>query len=230
MDKFILHEEPVSANCYKIRLTAALLGIPLQRRIYSILKGETRTAEFLETVSSFGRVPVLQIGDSTFLPESNAACFYLAEAAASTATAASASSSSSSSSPPQATTSLIPKDALQRAEMLRWMFFEQNQHEVNIATLRFWVHVIGGQNLDGSRRAQIVGKIAAGEQALDCMEDHLAKSHHGWFVGDTISLADICLFAYTHIAGDAGFDLSRWPSILKWCDQVKQVQGYIPMS
>ncbi|OQV11326.1 Glutathione S-transferase, domain-containing protein [Cladophialophora immunda] len=200
MDTFVLHEEPISGNCYKIRLTAALLGIPLERRLYSILKGETRTAEFLHTVSSFGRVPVLQVGDSTFLPESNAACFYLADAA-------SASCSSSPSSSPQV-----------------------NQHEVNIATLRFWVHVIGERDLDGARRVQIQGKFAAGEQALDCMEDHLAKSEHGWFVGDSITLADICLFAYTHLAGDAGFDLARWPAILKWCEQVRQVQGYIPMN
>ncbi|OAP58410.1 hypothetical protein AYL99_07500 [Fonsecaea erecta] len=218
MDKFTLHEEPISGNCYKVRLTAALLGVPLNRRIYSILHGETRTAEFLQTVSSFGRVPVLQIGDSTFLPESNAACFYLADTAA-------AAASLSPKRPP-----LIPWDPLQRAEMLRWMFFEQNQHEVNIATLRFWVLAIGRQNLDESRLAQIEGKISAGEQALDCMEDHLAKNEYGWFVGDSITLADICLFAYTHIAGDAGFNLSRWPSILKWCEQVKQVQGYIPMN
>ncbi|KIW24607.1 uncharacterized protein PV07_10311 [Cladophialophora immunda] len=223
MDTFVLHEEPISGNCYKIRLTAALLGIPLERRLYSILKGETRTAEFLHTVSSFGRVPVLQVGDSTFLPESNAACFYLADAA-------SASCSSSPSSSPQVVGPLIPRDPLRRAEMLRWMFFEQNQHEVNIATLRFWVHVIGERDLDGARRVQIQGKFAAGEQALDCMEDHLAKSEHGWFVGDSITLADICLFAYTHLAGDAGFDLARWPAILKWCEQVRQVQGYIPMN
>ncbi|EXJ72682.1 uncharacterized protein A1O5_03828 [Cladophialophora psammophila CBS 110553] len=217
MDKLILHEEPISGNCYKIRLAAALLGIPLERRIYSILKGETRTTEFLQTVSSFGRVPVLQIGDATFLPESNAACFYLAE----TATAA--------SSTPPPSIALIPQSAMRRAEMLRWMFFEQNQHEVNIATLRFWTHVVGEKNLDPSRRAQIEGKIKAGEQALDCMEEHLAKSECGWFVGDSITLADICLFAYTHIAHDAGFDLARWPSILKWCDRVKQVQGYVAM-
>ncbi|KIW78691.1 hypothetical protein Z517_08530 [Fonsecaea pedrosoi CBS 271.37] len=219
MDKFTLHEDPISANCYKIRLTAALLGIPLERRLYSILNGETRTAEFLSTVSSFGRIPVLQIGDSTFLPESNAACFYLADAAGPAFT---------SSSPLQVAT-LIPQDPLQRAEMLRWMFFEQNQHEVNIATLRFWLYIIGEDKLEASRRAQIKAKVAAGEQVLDCMEDHLAKSEHGWFVGDSITLADICLFAYTHIAGDAKFELSRWPSILKWCEQVKHVPGYIPM-
>ena len=100
MNELILHEDPRSGNCYKIRLTAALLGLPLERRFYDIIKGQTRTPEFIERVNANGRIPVLQIGDR-FLPESNAACWYLAEGSA-----------------------LIPADRFDQADMLRWMFLE----------------------------------------------------------------------------------------------------------
>ncbi len=118
----ILHEDPRSGNCYKIKLTAALLGLPLATRQYDILAGETRTPEFLANVNPNGRIPVLEI-DDRFLPESNAACWYLAGDSA-----------------------LIPRDRFAQAEMLRWMFFEQNSHEPNIATLRFWLHFVGGRS------------------------------------------------------------------------------------
>ena len=116
VEKLTLHEYAASGNCYKIRLTAALLGVALDRREYDILKGETRTPEFLAHVNANGRIPVLQIGDGEnlrFLPESNAACWYLADGSA-----------------------LIPEDRFARADMLRWMFFEQYNHEPNVATLR----------------------------------------------------------------------------------------------
>ena len=102
MDSLVLHEDPRSGNCYTIQLTAALLGLPLDRVQYDILKGETRTPEFVENINANGRIPVLQVGER-FLPESNAACWYLAEGSA-----------------------LIPGDRFARADMLRWMFFEQN--------------------------------------------------------------------------------------------------------
>ena len=105
MSELVLHEDPRSGNCYKIRLTAALLGLPMERISYDIMKGETRTPDFLRNVNANGRIPVLQIGAGTsprFLPESNAACWYLADDSA-----------------------LIPQDRFDRADMLRWMFFEQ---------------------------------------------------------------------------------------------------------
>lgn len=218
MTSLTLHEDPISANCYKIRLTAALLGLPLERRTYSILQGETRTPEFLRDVSSYGRIPVLQVGPSTFLPESNAACWYLAETASST---------------PLSTgpcLSLIPQDSLARAETLRWMFFEQNQHEVNIATLRFWRRFIGHENLDAARCAQVEPKVLGGRQVLDCMNGHLEENAaHGWFVGGGITLADVVLFAYTHVAHEGGFDLDEWPAVREWCERVKRVDGFVPM-
>src|SRR6478736_4697570 len=137
MDELILHEDPRSGNCYKIRLTGALLGLPLVRREYDILKGETRTPEFLAKVNANGRIPVLQVGQR-LLPESNAACFYLAEGS-----------------------KLIPADRFERADMLRWMFFEQYNHEPNIATLRFWMRSIGLDNLSDPQRLQMPAKRQA---------------------------------------------------------------------
>lgn len=200
-DPPILHEYAPSGNCYKIRLTAAHLGIALERRGYDIIAGETRTPAFLREVNANGRIPVLQIGDR-FLPESNAACFYLADGSA-----------------------LIPEDRFARADMLRWMFFEQYNHEPNIATLRFWMAFVGEAALSDLQRAQIPGKRAAGEAALALMEDQLARTPY--FVGDALTLADIALYAYTHVAGEGGFDLAVYPAVSAWLARVAAVPGYI---
>src|SRR3954471_8264089 len=178
MAPLTLHEYAQSGNCYKIRLTAALLGLPLERREYDILKGETRTPEFLATVNANGRIPVLQVGDD-FLPESNAACFYLADG-----------------SP------LVPADRFDRADMLRWMFWEQYNHEPNVATLRFWLAFVGEANLTDLQRSQLSAKKAAGEAALKLMDEHLES--RPFFVGAGVTLADIALYAYTHVAEEGG--------------------------
>ena len=151
-EAIILHEYAASGNCYKIRLTAALLGLPIERREYDIMKGETRTPEFLANVNANGRIPVLQVGDR-FLPESNAACFYLADG-----------------------TPLVPADRFERADMLRWMFWEQYNHEPNVATLRFWHGWIGEANWSDVQRAMHPGKVAAGEAALKLMDEHLGRA------------------------------------------------------
>ena len=143
MADLILHEDHRSGNCYKIRLTAALLGLPLERREYDIMKGETRTPEFLAEVNSNGRIPVLQIGDR-FLPESNAACWFLAQGS-----------------------DLVPDDRFAQADVLRWMFFEQYNHEPNVATLRFWLRFVGQDRLSEAQKAQIPARRAAGEAALN---------------------------------------------------------------
>jgi len=203
MEKLILHEYAPSGNCYKIRLTAALVGVPIERRGYDILKGESRTPDFLANVNANGRIPVLQIG-ARFLPESNAACWWLAEGSA-----------------------LIPSDRFDRADMLRWMFFEQYNHEPNIATLRFWRAMIGEAALSDAQRAQVPAKLAAGDAALALMGAHLRGRL--FLVGSAISLADIALYAYTHVAGEGGFGLARYPAITPWLDRVAATPGYVPL-
>ncbi|MFA6218826.1 MAG: glutathione S-transferase family protein [Erythrobacter sp.] len=203
MADYTLHEDPRSGNCYKIKLTAALVGIPLAIRQYDILAGETRTPDFLANVNPTGRIPVLQI-DDRFLPESNAACWYLAEG-----------------SP------LIPSDHFDRADMLRWMFFEQYNHEPNVATLRFWLHFLGEANLSEQQRAQLMAKRIAGCDALSLMDRHLAA--HAWFVGGGPTLADIALYAYTHVAEQGGFGLCDYPSVQTWLARVAALPRYIAM-
>jgi len=203
MDKLILHEDPLSGNCYKIRLTAALLGLPLERKFYDIQKGETRTPEFLAQVNANGRIPVLQIGDK-FLPESDAACFYLADDSA-----------------------LVPADRWDRADMLRWMFWEQYNHEPSLATLRYWLTYIGADNLTDVQRAQIPGKRAAGEAALKLMDERLAGRE--WFVATAVSLADIALYAYTHVCEPGGFRLADYPNVQAWIARMEALPRFVPM-
>lgn len=204
MDRLVLHEDPRSGNCYKIRLTAALLGLPLERIAYDIMKGETRTPEFLRDVNANGRIPVLQIGNRC-LPESNAACWYLADGS-----------------------KLIPSDRFDRADMLRWMFFEQYNHEPNIATLRFWLLFIGEAKLNDVQRGQIAAKRVGGEAALALMEQHLAE--HDWLVGNSVTVADIALYAYTHVCEAGGFRLRDYPGICAWLKRIEAQPGYVPMS
>ena len=159
-ERLILHQYAPSGNCYKIRLTAALLGLRFERVDYDILRGETRTPEFRAHIDPLGRIPVLQVGQR-FLPESNAACVYLADG-----------------------TPLIPHDRFDRADMLRWMFFEQYHHEPNIATLRFWLAFVGMDALGDVQRSQIPeqatrrrrGAAADGRSPCAC---RLVRGRHG---------------------------------------------------
>lgn len=204
-DHIILHEYAPSGNCYKIRLTAAHLGLAIERRQYDILAGETRTPEFLATVNANGRIPVLQIGDR-FLPESNAACFHLADG-----------------SP------LIPADRFARADMLRWMFWEQYNHEPNIATLRFWYAFVGVDALTELQRAQLPAKKQAGDAALALMADQLARTP--FLCGDAFTLADIALYAYTHVAEEGGaFALANYPAIGAWLARVAALPGHVAIT
>ena len=203
-EKPVLHEYSASGNCYKVRLTAALLGITIERREYDIMKGETRTPEFLAQVNANGRIPVLQVGDR-FIPESNAACHFLADGS-----------------------KLIPSEPFDHADMLRWMFWEQYNHEPNIATLRFWMGWVGVDKLSEVQRLQLATKREAGNAALKLMDEHLADRE--WFVGTSISLADICLFAYTHVAGDADFALEDYRHVAAWLERVKKQPNYVAMS
>jgi glutathione S-transferase len=202
-DPLVLHEYAASGNCYKVRLTAATVEVPLERREYDIMKGETRTPDFLANVNANGRIPVLQAGDR-LIPESNAACYFVADGS-----------------------SLIPTDRFEHADMLRWMFWEQYNHEPNIATLRFWMGPMGLDNLGDFQRLQMPAKRQAGNAALKLMDEHLDGRE--WFVGEHMSLADVCLFAYTHVAGDADFDLGRYPHVLQWIERIKGQPRYLAM-
>ena len=151
-----------------------------------------------------GRIPVLQVGDD-YLPESSAACFYLADGSA-----------------------LIPADRFDRADMLRWMFWEQYNHEPNIATLRFWHGWVGEDRLSDLQRAQLPAKRAAGEAALELMDRHLAQTP--FFAGGRFSLADIALYAYTHVADGGGFALDRYPAVQAWLGRVVALPGHVAMT
>lgn len=202
-EKLVLHEYSPSGNCYKVRLTAAIVGKQLDRREYDIMTGETRTSEFLRNVNANGRIPVLQVGDR-FIRESNAACYFIAEGS-----------------------SLIPTDPFDHADMLHWMFWEQYNHEPNIATLRFWMRSLGPDKLSDLQRLQMPPKRQQGNAALKLMDDHL--NGRDWFVGDEATLADICLFAYTHVAGEAEFDLQRYPHVLAWLERMKGLPRFVAM-
>ena len=203
MTKLTLHEDPRSGNCYKIRLTAALLGLPLERVAYDIMAGETRTPQFLAEVNANGRIPVLQVGDR-FLPESNAACWYLAKG-----------------------TPLAPEDPFEQADVLRWMFWEQYNHEPNVATLRFWFGWIGEANLTEFQRAALPLKREAGLAALRLMDEHLAL--HGFLAGGRFTVADIVLYAYTHTCEEGGYRLADYPAVTAWLERVAAQPGHVTL-
>ena len=187
-----------SGNSYKVRLLLNQLGIPCEIIEVDILKGESRTAEFLK-INPNGRTPVLD--DNGFvLAESNAILAYLARG-----------------------TKFLPDDKKQFALVFQWMFFEQYSHEPYIATSRFWL-----QHKPDSpeKTALLASKRDGGWAALKVMEDHLAK--HDFFVGD-YSIADIALFAYTHVADEGGFPLDKFPNIRAWVERVKAQPEFIPM-
>jgi glutathione S-transferase len=199
-----LHDYLPSGNGYKVRLLLTQLGIPFQRIEYDINGGETRTPEFLENVNSNGRVPVLETEEGTLLPESNAILFFLAEG-----------------------TPFLPDDRLEKARTLQWMFFEQYSHEPNIAVARAWLHVFDVEMTE-ERRAALEARQKRGYDALGIMEEHLECNDY--FVGGRYSVADISLYAYTHVADEGGFDLGGYPAILAWLERVSSQPGYIPIT
>jgi glutathione S-transferase len=195
-----LHDYSDSGNGYKARLLLAQLDRAYELIEVDILKGESRTADFLAKNPN-GRIPVLETEDGTFLPESNAILFYLAEA-----------------------TPYLPGERLARAQVLQWMFFEQYSHEPHIAGARFWLR---HTEVTDERRAALAQKQKLGHAALGVMERHLARQD--WFVGGRYSIADIALFAYTHVADQGGFDLAPYPRLRAWLDRVRAQPGFVPM-
>ena len=196
-----LYDYLPSGNGYKVRLLLAQLAIPFELVQLDIVRGETRTPEFLAKNPN-GRIPLLEVEPGKFLAESNAILFYLSEG-----------------------TPFLPADRWERAQVLQWMCFEQYSHEPNIATVRFWVHYT---ELTPERRAAIEQKRPLGYAALDVMERHLASRR--FFVGDRYTIADIALYAYTHVADEGGFDLGRFPAVRAWLDRVRAEPRHVPIT
>ena len=190
-----------SGNGYKVRLLLTQLERPFERVELDILKGETRTAEFLARNPN-GRIPTLEVEPGVYLPESNAICWYLAEG-----------------------TQFLPDDRLARAQVLQWMFFEQYSHEPNIATVRFW---LTHDQLTPERQAQLESKRALGYAALEVMQRHLAA--RSFFVAERYSIADIALYAYTHVAAEGGFALDRFPAVCAWLERVRSQPRHVPIT
>jgi glutathione S-transferase len=197
-----LHDNLSSGNGYKVRLLLAQLGVPFERVEYDIDRAETRTPEFLK-MNPNGRVPVLELEDGRFLPESNAILFYLAQG-----------------------TPFIPDDHFARAQVLSWAFFEQYSHEPNIASPRYWI--THNLPITEERRVMLEPKRKLGYAALGVMEGHLKDRK--FFVGDRYSIADIALYAYTHVADEGGFDLGSFPSINAWLGRVAAQPGHVPIT
>jgi len=190
-----------SGNAYKVRLLMTQLGIPFERVDIDILKGESRTDAFL-AMNPNGRIPVLELNAEERLAESNAILVYLAEG-----------------------TPFFPKARWQRAKVLEWLFFEQYSHEPNIATPRFWLTHFP---ITEDRRAALEQKYRLGYEALDVMERHLAR--RAFFVADEYTIADIALFAYTHVAHEGGFDLAPFGAVRAWVERVRSQRGHIPIT
>ncbi|MCH7866222.1 MAG: glutathione S-transferase family protein [Myxococcales bacterium] len=186
-----------SGNCYKVRLLLSQLGQPFERVHLDILKDETRQPEFLSKNPNH-RVPLVEWPDGRLLAESNAILFCLAEG-----------------SP------YLPDDSWERAQILQWLFFEQYSHEPYIAVVRFW-HF--SKTLDENKEA-LSDKMDGGYDALGVMERHLSSNE--FFAANRYSIADVALYAYTHVAQEGGFDLSRFPSVTAWLERVASQQGHV---
>lgn len=189
-----------SGNCYKLQLACAQLGIEHRWEEIDITAGENLSPEFL-AMNDRGKVPVLRLADGRTMSESNAILHYLAQGSA-----------------------LLPDDRWEQAKTLQWLFFEQYSHEPYIAVSRFISRFLPAGH---PRRAHLPALQESGNEALAAMERHLARLP--WFGGGSYTIADIALFAYTHVADEAGFDLGAYPNVERWLKRVIQQPGFVPM-
>ncbi|MDF3934515.1 glutathione S-transferase family protein [Pseudomonas citronellolis] len=197
---YTVYGDRLSGNCYKVKLVLHLLGLPYQWRDVDILKGETQTPEFLAKNPN-GKVPVLELEDGTCLWESNAILNFLADGSA-----------------------LLPAEPRLRTQVLQWQFFEQYSHEPCVAVARFIQFYL---KMPDARRAEYESCLKGGYKALDVMEQQLARTPY--LVGERYSIADITLYAYTHVAHQGGFDLSGYPAINAWMQRVAAQPGHVGM-
>jgi len=192
----LLYDSPVSGNCYKVRLLLAHLGIPYERRTMDVVDRSDRP-DVLSALNPALRVPTLVFDDGRALGESNAIIWYLADGSA-----------------------WIPDDPFERAQVLQWQFFEQYDHEPNIAVARFWK--IAGLEPPAT---DLEAKMRGGNRALDAMERHLGTRQ--FLVADRYTIADIALYAYTHVAPEGGFSLEPYPAIRAWLGRVRAQPGHV---
>jgi glutathione S-transferase len=195
-----VHGMSASGNCHKVRMVLESLGLPYEWTEIDPGRGQTRTPEFL-AMNPNGQVPVLEIEPGVYLPQSNAILGYLADG-----------------------TQLIPEDRLQRARAMEWMFFEQYSHEPYIAVARYLCRFHPDP---ASQRALVETKMDGGYRALAVMEGHLAREPY--FAAGRYTIADIALYAYTHVAAEGGFDLARFPAVTAWLARVEAQPGYVGM-
>ena len=193
-----LYEYALSGNCYKVRLLLTQLGVPFLRVPVDIGRGESRTPEFLARVP-FGRVPAVELEDGAVLAESNAILCYFAEG-----------------------TPLFPADRRPRAEVLQWLFWEQYDHEPYVAVPRAWLAFFG---VPAGKERELADRQARGYKALDVLERRLAG--HPFLVADHYTIADIALYAYTHVAGEGQIDLSGYGAVRAWLDRVRAQERHV---
>jgi glutathione S-transferase len=198
---YTLYSMQRSGNSYKVRLALARLGIPYRPVEVDILQGESRTPEFLAKNPN-GQIPLLEVAPGRYIAESNAILWYVAGGSM-----------------------LAPEDRIGRAEALQWMFFEQHSLEPNIGAAYFWLALIkGGRDL---QQHALDDWMENGYRALGVMEKHLAN--HRFFVDDHFTIADIALYAYTHVAHRCDFDLTRYPAVRAWLQRVAAEPGHVAM-
>jgi glutathione S-transferase len=196
----LLYNSQVSGNCYKVRLLLAQLGIDYERRELSVADRSDRR-ELLGDLNPALRIPTIVLDDGRAIAESNAIIWYFAT-----------------------DTPFLPDDRYERAKVLQWLSFEQYSHEPYLAVVRFWVNFAPSPPL----AEEIEARRVTGYLALDAMEEHLALEP--FFVGRRYSIADIALYGYTHVAGEGGFDLQRYPAIRSWLGRVERVPGHVPIT
>ncbi|MET0876493.1 MAG: glutathione S-transferase family protein [Tardiphaga sp.] len=190
-----------SGNSYKVRLALAHLGVPYRLVEVDILKGESRTPEFLAKNPN-GQVPLLEVASGRYLAESNAILWHLVSG-----------------------TPLRPADRIDRARALQWMFFEQHSLEPNIGAAYFWLTLVkGGREL---QQHALEDWMEEGYRTLGVMENHLKQNRY--FAADRYTVADIALYAYTHLAHECDFDIASFPAIRAWLDRVASEPGHVPM-
>jgi glutathione S-transferase len=197
----LLYNSQVSGNCYKVRLLLAHLGIEYERQEVSVVDRSNRPG-LLGGLNPALRVPTLVLDDGRSLGESGAIIWFFGEG-----------------------TRFVPDDPYERARVLQWLFFEQYDHEPAIAVVRFWLAYSGRPREDFADRLD--ERIAAGYRALDALERHL--DGRSWLVGDGMTLADVALYAYTHVAPEGGFELDRYPAIGAWLERVAGEPGHVPI-